>query len=185
MFVIHKSHSKNNLIDLINDLSLNIIFSHQDSKKDIQNKLKQFCFNNSNQTFQQNVYHINNIYDLKCFLISTNPQNKLSIKDKKNVMFLAKQIINYILHGKVLDWIPYYKSHQDVKDDLDYIKQYGDIPSVRRACNLMNQTITPENHFFPVISPHIQEKLQEKKQKKWEVVPTYNFTKGNFTINFE
>ena len=185
MFVVHKSHSKNNLIDLINDLSLKIVFSHSDTKKDIQNKLKDFCSNDSKNRFDDNLYHIKHIYDLKCFLISPNPQSKLSIKEKKNVMFLAKQIINYVLHGKVLDWIPYYKSHQQIKDDLDYIKQYGDIPSVIRACNLMNQTLTPEDHFIPIISPHIQEKLKEKKEKKWEVIPTYNCTKGKFTLDFQ
>ena len=100
-------------------------------------------------------------------------------------MFLAKQIINYVLHGKCLEWIPYYNSHQDVKDDLDYIKRFGDIPSVRRACNLMNATLVPENHFIPIISPHIQEKLKEKKEKKWEAIPTYNCNKGNFILDFK
>jgi len=185
MFVVHKSHSKTNLINLINDLSLKIVFSHQDTKKDIQNKIKSFCSSDLNKKFEENLYKIKNIYDLKCFLISTNPQKKLSIKEKKNVMFIAKQIINYILHGKVLEWVPYYKSHQDVIDDLHYLKKYGDIPSVRRACNLMNSTLTPENHFFPVISPHIQENLKEKKEKKWQVIPTYNFNKGSFTLDFQ
>ena len=185
MFVIHKSHSKANLLDLINDLSLKIIFSHQDTKKDIQNKLKSFCSSDLNKKFEENLYNIKNLYDLKCYLISPNPQKKLSIKEKKNVMFIAKQIINYILHGKVLEWVPYYKSHQDVIDDLHYLKQYGDIPSVRRACNLMNSTLVPENHFIPVISPHIKEKLKEKQEHKWEVIPTYNCTKGSFTLQFE
>jgi len=36
---IDKSHSKTDLIDLINTLNVPIVFSHQHNKKDIQDKL--------------------------------------------------------------------------------------------------------------------------------------------------
>ena len=59
---IDKSHSKTDLIDLINTLDIPIIFSHQHNKKDIQDKLisvfedkEKFCFNN-------NVYNVSKIY---------------------------------------------------------------------------------------------------------------------------
>ena len=38
--MIHKSHSKNDLIDIINHLGLPVVFSHQDNKKNIQDKIK-------------------------------------------------------------------------------------------------------------------------------------------------
>jgi len=41
--IIHKSHSKLDLLEIINDLDLKIVHSHQDNKKDIQEKLKKFC----------------------------------------------------------------------------------------------------------------------------------------------
>ena len=40
--MIHKSHSKTDLIDLINDLLLDIHFSHQDNKKNLQDKFIEF-----------------------------------------------------------------------------------------------------------------------------------------------
>ena len=150
---IHKSHSKLDLLEIINDLDLKIVHSHQDNKKDIQQKLKNFCEKEEDFIFKKdNIYHIKNYYDLKCYLININPKKKISIKEKKQVMFIAKQIINYCLHGKVLEWSHYYNDHRQIKDDLDYIKQFGDIPSVRRACNLMNMTLTPQDHFHPLIS---------------------------------
>ena len=33
--LIHKSHSKTDLTELINNLNLKIVFSHQDNKKNI------------------------------------------------------------------------------------------------------------------------------------------------------
>ena len=37
--IIHKSHSKTDLIDLINHINLKVVFSHQDNKRNIQDKL--------------------------------------------------------------------------------------------------------------------------------------------------
>ena len=36
--LIHKSHSKTDLIDLINHINLKVVFSHQDNKRNIQTK---------------------------------------------------------------------------------------------------------------------------------------------------
>ena len=185
--IIHKSHSKLDLLEIINELNLKIVHSHQDNKKDIQVKLIHFCENQKEDFLFpiNNIYHTKNYYDLKWYLLNPNPKKKISIKEKKTVMFIAKNIINYCLHGKVLEWSPYYKEHQQIQDDLDYIKQFGDIPSVRRACSLMNLTLTPENHFHPLISPQVQAKIIIKKSHKWEMKPQFNYHKGKFNLTFD
>ncbi len=183
--IIHKSHSKLDLIEIINDLQLNIVFSHQDNKKDIQEKLKNFCENKMNFIFKTNIYLIKNYYDLQCYLKNQSPKKKISIKEKKIVMFIAKNVINYCLHGKVLEWSSYYNSHQQIEDDLMYIKQFGDIPSVRRACHLMNITLIPEQHFIPLISPQVKERLKLKKEMKYEIVPKFNRNYGSFKLTFD
>jgi len=185
MMIIHKSHSKLDLIEIINDLNLNIVFSHQDQKKDIQEKLKTFWEHGSGFIFKSNIYLIKNLHDLKCYLKQQSPKKKISIKEKKTVMFIAKNVINYCLHGKVLEWSQYYNSHQQIEDDLMYIKQFGDIPSVRRACNLMNLTLTPEQHFIPLISPQVKEKLKLKKEIKYHIVPKFNRNTGSFKLTFD
>ena len=50
MIIIEKSHSKNDLIDLINTLDLRVVFSHQDNKKSIQDKLIDLLQNREKQT---------------------------------------------------------------------------------------------------------------------------------------
>ena len=58
---IHKSHSKLDLLEIINDLDLKIVHSHQDNKKDIQQKLKNFCEKEETFIFKKdNIYHIRN-----------------------------------------------------------------------------------------------------------------------------
>ena len=49
-------------------------------------------------------------------------------------------------------------------DDMDYIKQFGQIPSVRRCCKLMNENIESNIKFTPLVPPEIQQKLDALKQ---------------------
>jgi hypothetical protein len=56
--IIEKSHSKADLIDLINLLELKVVFSHQDNKKDIQDKLIQLL--ESDIIIKKNYYKIEN-----------------------------------------------------------------------------------------------------------------------------
>jgi len=68
--MIHKSHSKNDLIDLINHLGLKITFSHQDNKKDIQDKFKILL--TTDIEIKKNYYNIENKDGLKFFLQNQN-----------------------------------------------------------------------------------------------------------------
>jgi hypothetical protein len=50
---------------------------------------------------------------------------------------------------------------------MDYIKQFGDIPSARRCCKLMNEDVkTGGIKFTPLISPQVKKDLEEKKNVK-------------------
>ena len=162
--MIHKSHSKNDLIDLINHLGLKITFSHQDNKKDIQDKFKILLKNNIE--IKKNYYNIENKDGLKFFLQNQNKKKLLTTKEKNEVMNIAKFIINYCKSGYDLDCSKY-NSMQEIIDDMDYIKQFGDIPSVRRCCKLLKDDlkILPTT-FKPYISPQVQKTLDDKKITK-------------------
>ena len=76
--LIHKSHSKTDLIDLINDLNLPIVHSHQDNKSDIHRKFKE-CLKKTLK-IKDNFYNIKNIENLILkyqLLIIKNVKNKL------------------------------------------------------------------------------------------------------------
>jgi hypothetical protein len=158
--IIHKSHSKTDLIDLINHLNLNIQFSHQDNKKNIQDKLLNFICGDFK--IDNNFYKIKNKTELIQYLKKTNPKKILTTKEKNNVMLICKYIISYCKNNYDLSYTKY-KDYQDLIDDMDYIKQFGDVPSVRRCCRLMNDDVkTCGRKFKPLISPQVQKELDEK-----------------------
>ena len=79
---INKTHSKTDLIELINTINLPVVFGHQDNKKSIQNKLLKAFENDI--FFKPNVYKLSNNAELITYLQSKNPKRNLSVKEKKN-----------------------------------------------------------------------------------------------------
>ena len=162
--IIDKSHSKTDLIELINDLNLPIVHSHQDCKLDIQNKFKE-CMSKKFE-IQDNFYKIKNKEDLISYLENKNPKKTLTIKEKQAVMLICKKIIQYCKSDFDLT-ITDYNDQKELIDDMDYIKQFGDIPSARRCCRLINEDPKMGGlKFKPLISPSVQKDLDQKKKTK-------------------
>ena len=168
--IIHKSHSKTDLIDLINHLNLKVVFSHQDNKKDIQSKLIE-CLKNP-LDIKKNFYNIETKDGLIQFLQNKNSKKVLSIKEKNSVMMLCKHIIQYCKNNYDLEFTKY-ETINELQDDMDFIKQFGDIPSVRRCCRLMNEDPKFGGiKFIPFISPQVKKDLDDKK-----ITKTHNYYK--------
>ncbi len=184
---IEKSHSKNDLIDLINTLDLRVVFSHQDNKKSIQDKLIELMQNREKQTpFQtDNVYKIHGYADLRMYLKSKNPKKSLSVKEKGDIMRICKHIISYCNLGYNVNLSNHYNTKQEIIDDMNYIKAYGDIPSVRRACKLINKYEKIEDRFVPIISPQVQRKLQDKVYTQQTIAGKLQIKRGEIIVNFD
>ena len=162
--MIHKSHSKNDLIDLINYLGLPIVFSHQDNKKNIQDKIKD-CLRKDFE-IKDNYFKIETKDQLIVYLEKQNPKKLLTTKEKNDVMNIAKFIINYCKAGYDINCSKY-NDIKEIIDDMDYIKQFGDIPSVRRCCKLLKNDMKLTGITFkPYISPQVQKTLDDKKITK-------------------
>tara|TARA_R110000822_G_scaffold291861_1_gene413839 strand:+ start:20 stop:586 length:567 start_codon:yes stop_codon:yes gene_type:complete len=161
MIKINKTHSKNDLFDLINLVNIPIVFSHSDNKQDLHDKINDIL----KEPFEikPNHFGITNIDNLKEFLKNKNPKKTLTVKEKSEVMAIAKHIINYCKNGYELEYSYKYNSHIEIKDDCDYIKAFGDTPSVRRACRLINQDpFFANDKFIPLISPQVKRVLEAK-----------------------
>jgi len=162
--IIHKSHSRTDLVELINDLNLPIVHSHQDNKNDIQTKFKE-CIKKQFE-IKDNFYNIKSKDSLISYLENKNPKKTLTIKEKQNVMMICKKIIQYCKSNYDLT-VTDYNSQQELIDDMDYIKMFGDIPSSRRCCRLINEDPKMGGlKFKPLISPSVQKDLDEKKKTK-------------------
>lgn len=182
----HKSHSKTDLIDIINFCDIPVVFNHSDNKKSLQAKLLKVIQDQPTlQLRDDNHYKLKNIQDVSFYLKKMNPKKTLTIKEKGEVMRIAKRIIFYATHGfdlKVSD----YKDTQTLLDDMLYIKSYGDIPSVRRACRLMKtDSKFYEQDFEPIVSPQVQREIDEKKISKSVILHNVTIKHGEFILKFD
>jgi len=181
---IDKSHSKTDLIDIINSINLPIIFSHGHNKRDIQEKIEEVFESKEDLSFSENVYNINTIKDLQIYVANPNPKKVLSVKDKSNVMSICREICKYCKNKYIVEKTNY-KNITDLHDDMRYIVQFGDLPSVRRACKLMNKNIQTIQQWIPIISPQVKKTLLEKEKSKNIFSFGIKATKGNYILKFD
>ena len=180
---ISKTHSKTDLIELINTIDLPVVFGHQDNKRSIQHKLINSLKNDI--FFKDNVYKIKSNDELVTYLQSKNPKINLSVKEKKDIMRICKAIILYCKCNFIIDNQMYYKSTEQINDDMLYISQFGDLPSVRRACKLMNENIMSKVKYEPLISPQIKKELYEKDKLKHKNTYFCKIQRGLYTLTFD
>jgi len=182
---IHKSHSKQELIDIINDLEIsNIELSHSDSKSDTHSKILAYMDDNPSDKYQENVYRILDTHDLRVYLTSKNPKKNLSVKEKSVVMGICKEITRYAKSNYIVENTRY-SSLKELEDDMLYIVQYGDLPSVRRSVKLMNSNIQRTRHWTCVISPQVKKIIDEKEEQKRTNAYHATFRRGEFIITFD
>ena len=89
-FTIHKSFTKNDLIDICSELSLPIVYSKDDTKHDIQTKIYGFFKKWMQYSFPTNHYNLEVLMDLRLYLTSENPNKRLTSKEKDKIIFMIQ-----------------------------------------------------------------------------------------------
>jgi len=99
-------------------------------------------------------------------------------------MTIAKLIIQYCKGGYVID-ISYFDTMDQIYVEARRISQFGDIPSVRRMCYLLNQNPHSQERVYPVISKKVQKQLEIKALTSKKVHNVLTVKKGPVTVNFD
>jgi len=117
-------------------------------------------------------------------LMNPNPKKNLSVKDKAVVMGICKEITKFAKCNYIVENTRY-ASLQELEDDMLYIAQFGDLPSVRRAVKLMNTNIQRSRHWSCVISPQMKKVIEEKENQKHANSYHATFRRGEFIVSFD
>lgn len=152
--LIHKSHSKKDIIELFRKLKVKIDPDYSKGKiiSNIDEYIDKVEYNDK----------IKNKTELLDYLKNQTTKQRPTIQEKQNIMFKAKRIIKYCVEGCHLTEYTY-KTHDEAYNDLISICKWGDIPSVRRACKLYNKSLYCINHINPVISEQVEEQMNQKR----------------------
>ena len=159
--LIDKSHSKKDVVNLFKKHG--IIIDDKLSKgnivKDIELYMKKFQYNDK----------IKNETELKDFFKNKSPKQRPNSQVKSDIMFKAKKIIKWAKNDYIFTDATYTNS-DDPYNDIMSIYMWGDLPSVRRACRMYNNSQHSKNHVNPVISAEVEEELQNNKLIKQQVM---------------
>ena len=183
--MIHKSFSKQDLKDIITEFGLDIANYSSYNKYQLSVLIRNYLHNENEINLDTNRLYdnIETKEDLIQLLEKQNPHKLLTVKDKIKVMAFCKEVIHFCNAGFVIENTDF-NSIEEITIQMKDIQRYGDIPSVRRACRLMNMNPCIHERFNPDISYKVQLELDLKRKKK---VKKYNCLirkHGHFTLCF-
>ena len=183
MFVVHMSHSRKELLDIIRVFKLPITNKNDKNKKALQDAIVEVVRYLNNVEPEDEYFFISCKEELVEYLKKSNPAKTLTIKEKTEVMLLAKKIIAYSRHGYFL--LPCgYMDAIDVYKDATYIAKFPEIPSVRKAIELVNKDPKLRDKVEMVIPRRVKKQLEKRKAVKQQALPLY-VKRGTFILSFD
>ena len=179
---IHKSHSKLELVKIVESFDIPIINPRQFRKTDLSalivNKLNQMEY-----IIPCEYFWFCNLIDLKLYLQTINPKKIISVKEKSNIIDICRRIKHYCHNGSHIE-INRFKNIDDVYTAGEYIKKYGDIPSVRKSIRELNNSNHKLYTIEPIVSLHVQKELAKKEQLRQKGVYKCEIKHGTFYVTF-
>jgi len=162
---IHSSYSKKDLVKIINELKL-----------DIDTTLTRFEI--------VRIFHNNKLlehYNLH-YLQDENKNKPLSIKEKNEIILKAKQINSLQKNGFNFSKSLFNDEEELIQTAVE-ISNHGDISSVRRAVNFVNEKY--ERKIVCKLSKETRKHLDVKEVIKSNSVPSMQVKKGTFLVSFD
>tara|TARA_R110000787_G_scaffold2040_4_gene8370 strand:+ start:1663 stop:2214 length:552 start_codon:yes stop_codon:yes gene_type:complete len=181
---IHTSHSRKELVQVIEQFNIDIPNKLDLPKKEIQVLLINKLFEIDKIIEEDEYFFVKTKDELIEYLSKPNQSKQLTIKEKDNVMLTAKKIIGYCKNSYFLT--PYnYESFDDLLVEANYIAKFGDIPSCRRAINMLNQDPKLDHKIDIILSKRVKKDIEKKQLVKEASVPKACVKFGKFVVTFD
>tara|TARA_R100000963_G_scaffold34932_1_gene30265 strand:- start:3810 stop:4364 length:555 start_codon:yes stop_codon:yes gene_type:complete len=161
--IIHKSHSKKELLEIVEYFHFPIDNSEEMNKDQLTSKMI-LVFNDIPEIIPDyDILLVNNKDELRRHLINKNQDKSLSIRERNKIMRKAKRIIAYCKNGYDITKSSFC-SLNSLLDEANEVAENGNIPTCRRAIKLLNMDIKINYVINLKISKKIQRELDIKKQ---------------------
>tara|TARA_R110000824_G_scaffold370187_2_gene559756 strand:+ start:469 stop:1041 length:573 start_codon:yes stop_codon:yes gene_type:complete len=162
--VIHKSHTKKDLIELIDVFGFqDFIDNYKELNKDALTALLSIHLRTIEGIKPNREYYdFEDINDLQEYLKNPSPKQVLTIKEKDIIIDKAKKIIFYCRIAGYCLGSTTYESYDEIIKDAKDIRKYGDIPTIRRALKLLKDDLNIEENIDPIMTYRMQQRLERK-----------------------
>tara|TARA_R110000744_G_scaffold146722_1_gene259612 strand:- start:167 stop:739 length:573 start_codon:yes stop_codon:yes gene_type:complete len=184
--IIHKSHSKKDLLDYVNLFHICIGVSIKNNKYEVATTL----WNSLSKTDYllidpDNKLGIKDIVELRNFLIQSNPKKNITIKEKNELILTAKKVIHYCENNYNIN-SSLFTSRKILYETARKMAQYGDIPIIRKAIHKLMDDPFKLFNIECKISPCVQRDIDIKKELNTKsCLYECQFKHGEFVISFD
>tara|TARA_R110000765_G_scaffold298585_1_gene393658 strand:+ start:106 stop:660 length:555 start_codon:yes stop_codon:yes gene_type:complete len=183
--MIHKSHTKKDLIEIIDIFGFtDVCDNYKELNKDALIQLLDIHLRTIMEIKpNKNYFDFEGISDLQEYLRLPSPKQILTIKERDNIIDKCRKIIFYCYIAAYCIGPTTYATHEEIMEDALVIKKYGDIPTCRRALKLLKndpQINAPE----PVTTYRTQQRLDRKERLRMNSLSRISMNEGNFILNF-
>lgn len=181
--MIHKSHSKKELCDIIKTFEIDIDQPETMKKTQLVGRLTSELQIMDTIKPELDRYVFYNFIDMKEFLTHCNPKKRLTIKQKNDVILDCRKIQQYIKSGYVVNG-SCFGSLEEIYELAQSLLHAGDIPSVRRMCRDLNKDPINMERLVPIISRQTKRELEIRANLKKTYCQQLEIKSGTFTLLF-
>ena len=184
--MIHPSHSKKDLIEVIEMFELFGIVDYRDmTKEELRVAVWDYVRDIGYIKPDQEYFFVDDASALLKFLNNPSPRQILTSQQLehitntcKNLIFYSKQCCHQISASNYTDL-------DEIIDDAIEVSKNGDLPIVRRALRLLNEDIKIDVPIEPVITKRIKKKLLRQEQLKIKNVGKLQVNQGKVLVVFD
>lgn len=181
--MIHSTHTKKDLIEIIEVFEFDIEDYQDYSKSELSKTLWEYIENINSIQPDCSYFYIENVEQLKDFLTSPN-QSRISIKEKNAMIDKAKDILFYCKNGYLLSY-SVFVSVDELREEADKLSFYGNIPTINRALTLLNKDKKINPKIDIIQSGKVKIKLRKKKEERLKKMGQLKITKGKHIVRFD
>jgi len=186
MSVIHSSHARKDLIEIMKLFDFKIDDYELKNKKEMAASLWEVINQTKVIEPDDEYYFVSDIDELKNYLINESPRQVFPVKIQDNIYEKTRNLLFYCRDCQYDIDKSLYSNQIEILDDAEFISCWGDNASVRRALRLLSKDTRFKDCDLPVanISCKIQKRLQRKEKIRIEQ-QQLKVSQGKFLVIFD
>ena len=186
MSLIHSSHPRKDLIEIMKLFEFTINDYQNKNKKEMSNALWNIIKQTNMIEPDDEYYFVSDINELKNYLMNESPRQVFPVKIQDTIYEKTRNLLFYCRDCEYDIDKSLYSKDVEILDDADLISCWGDNPSVRRAIRLLNKDPRFRDWDLPVanISCNMEKRLQRKERLRIEQ-QQLQVNKGEFFVIFD
>tara|TARA_R110001592_G_scaffold94039_2_gene272647 strand:- start:224 stop:778 length:555 start_codon:yes stop_codon:yes gene_type:complete len=184
--MIHPSHSKKDLIEVIELFELYGIVDYRDmTKEELQIAVWDYVRDIGYIKPDQEYFFVDDSHALLKYLNTASPRQILTAQQLESITNTCKNLIFYSKQCSHQIGSSNYTDIDEIIDDAIEISKNGDLPIVRRALRLLNEDIKIDVSIEPVITTRTKKKLLRQEQMKIKNIGKLEVTHGKVLVTFD